>query len=53
MQIFFIVIIVMFITIYSGLFCHALYKTNNKKGAAAVLCLILIVIISPVLVYRY
>ncbi|MFP7170639.1 hypothetical protein [Terribacillus sp. 7520-G] len=50
---FYMALMVISITIYTGLFCYSLYKTDNKKGAAAVLVLILMVIISPFLVYLF
>ena len=53
MQFFFMGLMVIFITIYTGLFCYTIYKSNNKKGTAAVICVILIVIISPFFLYKF
>ncbi|MFP7493244.1 hypothetical protein SFC66_05595 [Terribacillus saccharophilus] len=53
MQFFLMGVMVIFITIYTGLFGYSVYKTNNKKGTAAVICVILLVIISPFLLYRF
>lgn len=53
MQYFYMSLMVISVTIYTGLFGYSLYKSNNKKGMIAVICLIIIVIASPFLLYKY
>lgn len=53
MHFFYMTLMVLFVTIYTGLFCYSLYKSNNKKGMAAVICLIIMVIVSPFLLYKF
>ncbi|WP_366248380.1 hypothetical protein [Terribacillus aidingensis] len=53
MQTFYMTLMVLFVTGYTCLFGYSLYKANNKKGMVAVICLIIMVIASPFLLYKF
>ncbi|WP_175074065.1 MULTISPECIES: hypothetical protein [Terribacillus] len=49
MPIFYLILMTLGVTIYTGLFAYSLHRTGNKKGMVAVISLIITAIASAVI----